>query len=332
MSIYLNLLKNIETKSSKIAIWGCGFVGTTNLFYLAKSGFTCLGIDTNKQRINELKNGRYNINSDMDILGQMSQEEIDRIKYTYDYTKENIKEYDIHMLCLPTEKDFKPYDGYVRDVITSIGKSGSKDFLLIIECSMPPKWIGTSIIALLKEYGLQENIHYLLGAAPRRDLFGDDKFSLKNTPRVIAGNNEDGSKIMYTLYHNFCDELIIAKDTYHVVLSKIIENTYRCFDISLANQLNVALRDYDITHVLELASTKWNVEKYHPSFGIGGYCIPLAPQYIMEELDNNFENMPVFKEVLSFNQNSVTKVLNLYSSIFLYAKSIVVSVCRLLKP
>jgi UDP-N-acetyl-D-mannosaminuronate dehydrogenase len=38
-----------------------------------------------------------------------------------------------------------------------------------------------------------------------------------------------------------------------------------------------------MTHVLALASSKWNIPYYHPSMGIGGHCIPLAPQYALAE-------------------------------------------------
>ena len=38
----------------------------------------------------------------------------------------------------------------------------------------------------------------------------------------------------------------------------------------------------DMMSVLQMAGTKWNIGSYHPSFGTGGYCIPLAPQYVLE--------------------------------------------------
>jgi len=37
----------------------------------------------------------------------------------------------------------------------------------------------------------------------------------------------------------------------------------------------------DMTEVLKLVGTKWNIGTYHPSFGTGGYCIPLSSQYLL---------------------------------------------------
>lgn len=33
------LRKKVESRNAKIAIWGCRFVGTTNLLYLSDIGF-----------------------------------------------------------------------------------------------------------------------------------------------------------------------------------------------------------------------------------------------------------------------------------------------------
>lgn len=147
---------------------------------------------------------------------------------------------------------------------------------------------------------------------------------MKKTKRVIGADNDRTSKLLQTFYGIFCDHLVLAKDCYHAVMSKIVENTYRCFDISLANQLAVSFTNFDITHVLELASTKWNVERYHPSFGIGGYCIPLAPQYLNEQMEYEDKKSIIFNDILAFNNNSVEMILNLYNENFKISDKIIV--------
>src|SRR5205823_2834786 len=48
------------------------------------------------------------------------------------------------------------------------------------------------------------------------------------------------------------------------------------------NELSLAYPHLDIRRVLELVGTKWNVGTFRPSFGIGGYCIPLAGRYLLQ--------------------------------------------------
>jgi nucleotide sugar dehydrogenase len=78
-----------------------------------------------------------------------------------------------------------------------------------------------------------------------------------------------------------CDTILQAKDHRHAELVKSIENAYRHVEITLANQLSLAYPDIDMREVLALVGTKWNIGTYHPSFGTGGYCIPLASQYVL---------------------------------------------------
>jgi UDP-N-acetyl-D-mannosaminuronate dehydrogenase len=57
-------------------------------------------------------------------------------------------------------------------------------------------------------------------------------------------------------------------------------------EITLANQLSLAYPDIDMRQVLALVGTKWNIGTYHPSFGTGGYCIPLSSQYVLSGTDS----------------------------------------------
>ena len=118
---------------------------------------------------------------------------------------------------------------------------------------------------------------------------------------------------MEAFYSTFCDNVVVAKDVYHTVFSKIIENTFRCVEISLANQLNIAFPDFDMTHILDVASTKWNMGKFHPSFGIGGYCVPLAPMYVLSESAGiPAETLPTLNATVNFNVSTVDQTINMY--------------------
>jgi nucleotide sugar dehydrogenase len=72
-------------------------------------------------------------------------------------------------------------------------------------------------------------------------------------------------------------------------LIKSVENAYRHVGISLANQLARAYPDIDMREVLKLVGTKWNVPTYYPSVGTGGYCIPVASQYVLAGTDHEEE-------------------------------------------
>jgi UDP-N-acetyl-D-mannosaminuronate dehydrogenase len=68
-------------------------------------------------------------------------------------------------------------------------------------------------------------------------------------------------------------------------MTKVVENYLRYRDIVVANELAAAFPGLDIAGTLRLAATKWNIGLYRPSLGIGGYCVPLAKDYLAEESD-----------------------------------------------
>jgi UDP-N-acetyl-D-glucosamine dehydrogenase len=62
--------------------------------------------------------------------------------------------------------------------------------------------------------------------------------------------------------------------------SKILENTYRCVNIALVNELKVLYdrMGIDVWEVIEAAGTKpFGFQAFFPGPGWGGHCIPIDP-------------------------------------------------------
>jgi UDP-N-acetyl-D-mannosaminuronate dehydrogenase len=105
-----------------------------------------------------------------------------------------------------------------------------------------------------------------------------------------------------------CDEVVPARDAYHAAFTKVIENLLRFQGLALANSLALAFPQYDMTHVLKLASTKWNIPLYHPSMGIGGHCIPLAPRYTLAEGGDDNQYLDPILSAVVFNENYFSRL------------------------
>jgi nucleotide sugar dehydrogenase len=123
----------------------------------------------------------------------------------------------------------------------------------------------------------------LIGCAPRRDWFSSaDNKSLRTIPRIFGGTDENTSKTMRSVLSIVCESLVPAPDHMHAEVVKSIENAYRHAEVALAFELSRAYPNLDMRTVLELVGTKWNVGTFFPSFGVGGYCIPLSSHYVMQ--------------------------------------------------
>jgi nucleotide sugar dehydrogenase len=98
-----------------------------------------------------------------------------------------------------------------------------------------------------------------------------------------------------------CDRLIPAPDHRHAEIVKSVENAFRHVEITLANQLSLAYPNLNMTEVLRLVGTKWNVGVFHPSFGSGGYCIPLSSKYVLEGAEDP-DQLTILADVVRTDQ------------------------------
>jgi len=65
--------------------------------------------------------------------------------------------------------------------------------------------------------------------------------------------------------------------------AKILENTYRCVNIALVNELKMLFdkMGIDVWEVIRAAKTKpFGFTAFYPGPGLGGHCIPIDPFYL----------------------------------------------------
>ena len=189
------------------------------------------------------------------------------------------------MIAIPTEKEDEPWDGALEDVITKIAthiqKSGEPP-LVIVESTLTPNKTDDLAIPIFEKQDVRVGKDVFLGVAPRRDWFISPEKNLKSLPRIVGGTTPETTKLMTEVLGIVCDTLIPAPDHRHAEIVKSVENAYRHMEITLANQLSLAYPSLNMTEVLRLVATKWNQGLFKPSFGSGGYCIPLSSKYVLE--------------------------------------------------
>jgi nucleotide sugar dehydrogenase len=277
-----------------MGVWGLGYIGFSSMAYFARAGVHCVGTDVSEDRTKEVNKGRpqipnldYWISFDTRLLADAGV-----MRATMDWKKLIDLKVGIHLVAVPTERDGKPYFEYLKDVFSKL--SGIKNLkcdsppLVVIESTLTPSAVDEIIIPLLEKSGVVVGKDILLGA-PRRDWFVSPDKTVETLPRVVGGTNKETTDLLAEVMGILCKTVLKAPNHKHAAIVKSIENAYRQVEITLANQLSLAYPDLNMVEVLKLAGTKWNMGTYHPSFGTGGYCIPLAPQYVLEGAKNPHE-------------------------------------------
>lgn len=297
----------LKQRSVSLGVWGCGHIGASAMYYFSRKGVRCVGYDIAVSRVEEIRQGRF-LATDSVPTGRLEDASVD-VEATTEWRRLKDHKVAVHIISVPTERGAEPSSAALEDIMPSICQTIRNSHLgdivpaIIIESTIQPTWIDTVVLAKLHASGLRPGVDVLVGAAPRRDWFSESEHSLETLPRIVGGTNQRMTRLMVDLYSLVCREVIPARDAYHAAFTKVIENVLRFQGLALANSLALAFPQYDMTHVLRLSSTKWNIPLYHPSMGIGGHCIPLAPQYALAEGGASNPYLEPIRQALTFNES-----------------------------
>ncbi len=291
-----------------IGVWGIGYIGYSSMAHFANRGVRCLGTDIDADKVAKINKGELPIKNIEYWLGFDSRSLVTSgmMKATTEWQQLIGEDVPVHLICIPTEKDDVPYNGVLVDVVEKLSgfdKARIKSPpLIIIESTLTPNTTEQIIIPAFEKKGMKVGRDILVGVAPRRDWFISPEKSLKNLPRVVGGTTPETTALMGEVLGIVCDTILPAKDHRHAELVKSIENAYRHVEITLANQLSLAYPDIDMRQVLALVGTKWNIGTYHPSFGTGGYCIPLSSQYVLSGT-GSAEKLSILHSAIATDRN-----------------------------
>jgi len=304
----MGLKEKLLSGDKLIGIWGVGYIGFSSMANFASKSVKCIGVDVDEETVRKINKGDMPIENIEYWLGFNTSPLVKSgvMKVTTDWKQMAAKDIAVHLICIPTEKDGKPYDDILIDVFKKIATFGEArgdiPLLVIIESTLTPNRTNDVVIPILEGSGLKVGEDILVGVAPRRDWFISPEKSLKTLPRVVGGTTPETTELMKEVLQIVCDTILPAKDHRHAELVKSIENAYRHVEITLANQLSLAYPDIDMREVLGLVGTKWNIGTYHPSFGTGGYCIPLSSQYVLTGTVNP-DLLTILKSAVETDQN-----------------------------
>jgi nucleotide sugar dehydrogenase len=283
-----NYREALLSGEKKIGVWGVGHIGYSTVSHFGAKGVRCIGVDVDEEKIARISRGESPIFA-MDFWlgfnpGYLYRNGI--VELTTDWRELISDEILAHLICIPTERDGKPYWTILEDVCSNL--THLKDVqtpyppLVIIESTLTPNTTDDVVIPILEEAGLKVGDDILVGCAPRRDWFATPDKSLPTLPRAFGGSTPETTEAMEQVLGIVCQNLVPAPDHLHAEIVKSVENAYRHMEIALANELSLAYPHLNMRKVLELVGTKWNVGTFFPSVGVGGYCIPLASHYVLE--------------------------------------------------
>jgi nucleotide sugar dehydrogenase len=156
---------------------------------------------------------------------------------------------------------------------------------------------------ILEAGGRRVGVDFLLAYSPERVDPGNPEFSVRNTPRIVAGVTDACSKAARLFYERIAENVVDVSSPAVAEMGKLIENTYRQVTIGLANEMAMFCHDLgiDIWEAIDAAATKpFGFQAFYPGPGVGGHCIPIDPNYLafkVEQLGYPFRFVELASEV-----------------------------------
>jgi len=265
-----------------IAVIGLGYVGLPLAVAAAKSGYSVIGVDLDIARVNKINSGISPIEdvSSTEILDLVAR---GLLKANSDYS--TIKGADVILICVPTPltSEHQPDLTFLESAANSLRDNFSKESLLILESTVAPGTTRNFLAPLIANGSGIDIVDLDIVFSPERIDPLNQKWNLKNTPKIIAALTPKSRKRAVNFYSKFVDKVIECEEVEVAETAKLLENSFRLINISFINEFSIFCQKLkiDINEVIRAASTKpYGFMPFYPSVGIGGHCIPVDPLYL----------------------------------------------------
>jgi len=262
----------------KIAVIGLGYVGLPLAIEFAKHR-PVVGFDTNKTRINELREGR-------DATLEVSDGELEHASHlTLTDDIDALRDCGIFIVTVPTPIDSanRPNLMPLENASQMVGQVIRKGAVIIYESTVYPGCTREICVPILEEQsGLVFNKDFFTGYSPERINPGDKQHRLTTITKITAGSTPQIADEIDKLYGSIITAGTHKTSSIEVAeAAKVIENTQRDLNIALMNELSLIFNKLgiDTLEVLEAAGTKWNFLPFRPGL-VGGHCIGVDPHYL----------------------------------------------------
>ena len=281
------LFEKIKTRQARVAILGLGYVGLPLATVFADAGFSVLGIDPDKRKVESIQEGISYIQdvTSEDVARHVS---TGRLEATTDFSA--LGEVDAVSICVPTplRKTGDPDLSFILDVTDTLAEYVHPGMVVVLESTTYPGTTREILLPKLTEANdLTIGENFFLAFSPERVDPGRDDWTTINTPKVIGGITKACSAIASTWYDQALQTVVSVSSSEVAEMTKLLENTFRMINVGLVNEMALMCRrlGIDVWEVVEAAATKpFGFMKFTPGPGLGGHCIPIDPLYLSWKL------------------------------------------------
>jgi UDP-N-acetyl-D-glucosamine dehydrogenase len=264
----------------RVGIIGLGYVGLPLAVAFADAGHEVVGVDTDPRKVDALARGESYIE---DVPSEQLTGAGDLLRATSRYA--DLAKVDAVVIAVPTPltRNREPDLGPLVSAGSEFARVLQQGQLVVLESTTYPGTTRERLVPLLEESGLAAGRDFSVAFSPERTDPGRSDYTLRTTPKVVAGLTEACLERAVALYEEVCDEIVPLSTPEAAELTKLLENVFRSVNIALVNELAMLCdrMGIDVWEVVEAAASKpYGFMSFKPGPGMGGHCLPVDPFYL----------------------------------------------------
>ncbi len=276
----VDIFEKVNARNIKIGIFGLGYVGLPLALEFAKY-VKVIGYDIDSKKIDLISKGISPIDDIPDSQLQLYLHE----SFHPTEKSDQLSDCDVFIITVPTPlyQNKNPNLEYIKSAAKTIKELLKPGSFVILESTTYPGTTDEMLIPILESGGYSVGTDFGVAYSPERIDPGNTSFTIKNTPKVVGGVNQQCTDIAAEIYSLIVTDIIRVPNCKTAEAVKMMENIFRNVNIALVNELALMceILEIDIWKVIQAASTKpYGYMPFFPGPGVGGHCIPLDPFYL----------------------------------------------------
>ncbi|MBN8526154.1 MAG: nucleotide sugar dehydrogenase [Planctomycetes bacterium] len=276
-----NLLADLQSRRTGIAVIGLGYVGLPLAICLARH-FRVVGLDRDQRKIAALRGGR-------DPVGECGDDAVaarvadGSFSATDDGAALRSCRFVIVAVPTPVDQAKRPDFAPLVGASTVAGRNLAPGTVIVYESTVYPGATEEVCIPVVeRESGRKAGVDFAFGYSPERINPGDREHTVEKIRKVVSGSDAETCAVVAAVYGTAITAGVFPAASVKVAeAAKVIENTQRDLNIALMNELAFIFHriGIDTADVLAAARTKWNFLPFTPGL-VGGHCIGVDPYYL----------------------------------------------------
>ncbi len=295
-----------------IAVYGLGNVGGPLAAAWLKKGYKVIGVDISKKLLSEIKNGKSHKKEP--FLSKIFSNALK--KGIFSLTSDGINaslNSKIKIVAVPVGMKKNKIDlQALLSVSENIGKGLKKGDTVIISSSLPPGTTKKKVLPILERFSkLKGELNFNLIYNPERIFEGRALEDIeKNYPAIVAGLGKKSLHYGEELLKKISKKGVIKISSLATAeAEKLFEGVYRDVNIALANELAGFCEEVGINYweARKSANSQPFCHLHYPGTGVGGLCIPIYPQFVINDAKKIGKPLKILENARKMNNNMPQK-------------------------